>query len=130
MNINTVFPSKYLSAAEIEDKVVNVTIDRCEMEQMQDGKSVPVLYFRDKSKGMVLNKTNAGTLAMVYGDETNNWPGQPLSIFTADTSYQGKMCKGLRVRIPQRNGQPAAEPEQQPDYVPPEGAGGNDDIPF
>ena len=60
----------------------------------------PVLYFKGKEKGVVLNKTNANVLSDFYGDDTDDWFDQPIILFSVMTEFQGKSTPGLRVRIP------------------------------
>ena len=54
----------------------------------------PVAFFRDHQKGLVLNKTNATTIAAVHGDETDNWIGKELEIFPTTTEFRGKNAFG------------------------------------
>lgn len=54
MNINQVFPSKYIAAADLNGQQVAVTIERVAMEPVaQNEPPKPVLYFQGKKKGMV-----------------------------------------------------------------------------
>ncbi len=70
MKINEAFPSNYLKAADLQDREVTVTMADVKMEKLGDD-SRPVLYFRGKEKGLVLNKTNANNIASRYGDDTD-----------------------------------------------------------
>ena len=58
MRISSAFPSKYLKAADLQDKQVTVRMSHVETETIGDDDR-PVLYFQGKEKGLVLNKTNA-----------------------------------------------------------------------
>jgi hypothetical protein len=42
------------------------------------------------------NRTNFETLEEAFGD-SDDWPGQKIKIFCAQTQYQGKRCDGIRV---------------------------------
>lgn len=104
MKIGTAFPSKYLKASDIpEGEQVTVKIHRLSIEDVagsgdpEDDK--PVLYFQNKSKGLVLNKTNANTISQAYGDETDNWISNPVVLYATETTYQGRMVPCIRVRI-------------------------------
>jgi len=124
MKISSAFPSKYLKAADLPmGREVTVTIDSMQMEQLDDNQDRPVCYFRGKSKGLVLNSTNASTISVVYGDETDAWVGRPLVIFNTTTMYKGQRVACLRVRIPAEAA--AALTEEPESQTPP-----NDDIPF
>ncbi len=122
MDIRDAFPAKYLKSEDIGDRRVSVTLDRCEMEQMPGDKVEikPVLYFRGKDKGLVLNVTNSNTLEIAYGFDTDKWLGQVGVLFTVDVEFSGKRTKGIRID--------AAQPEQV--AVPEPVASGVDDLPF
>ena len=69
MRISAAFPSKYLKAADLQGKQVTVVMSHVTMETIGDDER-PVLYFKGKDKGLVLNKTNANTIADAFGDDT------------------------------------------------------------
>ena len=73
-----------------------------------------MLYFQGKEKGLVLNKTNANNIAYVYGDETDDWRGQEITLFEAMVDFQGKTVPAIRVRAPQRSVTRQAPPPQRP----------------
>ena len=54
-----------------------------------DGKQKPVLYFRGKVKGFVLNATNYDAIADAYGDETDDWSGQPVELYPTKVPFKG-----------------------------------------
>ena len=51
-------------------------------------------------KGVVLNKTNAGTISDAYGDDTDDWFDQPLILFSVMVDFQGKVAPAIRCRVP------------------------------
>lgn len=129
MLISSAFPTKYLAAADLQGKDVQVTIDRVEMAQFDDGKHKPVIYFVGKQKGVALNKTNANNIAIVHGDDTDQWRGRDVILFTAWVDYQGKSVQAIRVRgLPAplvtppaqtaAPSQPALPPEMDDDEIP------------
>lgn len=99
VNINDQFPSKYLKASDLNGQMVKVGISDVKSEEI-GGSPKMVMYFAGKQKGMVLNKTNAQILAEQFGDETDNWAGATIEIFSMKVPYEGRMVDGLRVRIP------------------------------
>jgi hypothetical protein len=113
MLISHAFPSKYVSSADLQGRTASVSISHVEMEEVGVGEHKPVLYFQGKQKGMVLNKTNASMLVTLFGDNTDNWAGQPIELFSIHTEFQGKPVEGLRVRAAQQPSQPmpATPPE-------------------
>lgn len=68
----------------------------------------PVLYFVGKTKGLVMNKTNASTIAEAYGDDTDQWVNQPLTIYPTTTDYAGKRVACIRVEVPRQAAKPPA----------------------
>lgn len=101
MNIESAFPSTYLKAADLQGRTASVTIRNVVMETVgQDQK--PIIYFNGKEKGMVLNRTNANTISMVYGQNTDDWQGGEIQLFTAMVDFQGRSVEAIRVRIPPR----------------------------
>lgn len=102
MDIGTAFPSAYLKAGDIPvDRPVTVRIDHVTTEEVgKERDRRPVLYFTGKEKGMVLNKTNANTVAKAYGNETDDWQGKPVQIVSTETEFGGEMVACLRLRIP------------------------------
>lgn len=114
MNINEAFPSKYLKADDLQGREVTVQIDHVAMEEVGKDKDVrAALYFRNKEKGIVLNKTNATNIAAAYGPNTDDWSGQPVTLFTAWVDFQGKSVQAIRVR-PASNGQSVKPPVAKP----------------
>ncbi len=105
MNVNTIFPSNYLKAADLGGAQARVTIDRVEMETLGQGAQAqerPVIYFAGKEKGLVANKTNMSAIAAVYGDETDEWHGAEIVLFETMVDFQGKTTPAIRVKIPPR----------------------------
>ena len=74
-----------------------------------------VLTFKDKQKGMICNKTNAGRIAFLYGDDTDGWIGKPIKLTSEFVEFQGKTVKGLRVKPPNTgsNSMQAPLPQQR-----------------
>lgn len=99
MQVSNLFPSTYLKASDLQGRSIDVIINRFDVEVIgQDQR--PVIYFEGKTKGLVLNKTNSGTISDSYGDETDDWIGQPITVYPSETDYQGKRVPCIRVRVP------------------------------
>lgn len=99
MKISEEFPSKYLKASDLQNRDVKVVMSHVEREKMGDDLKL-VLYFQGKEKGVVLNKTNSNTIADAYGDDTDDWQGQEIVLFSIMTDFQGKVTPGIRCRMP------------------------------
>ncbi len=102
MLISSEYPSKYLKAADLQGREVRVvmqTVERQQVGQNADD-TKPILYFKGKERGLVLNKTNANTISDAYGDDTDEWIDQPLILFPAMVAFQGKTQPAIRCRVP------------------------------
>jgi hypothetical protein len=101
MNINTVFPSKYLKASEFTGDV-SYTIKEVTIEEVgseNDKERKPIVYFNETEKGLACNKTNANTIAGIYGPETSGWIGRRITLFATEVDFQGTQTLAIRVRM-------------------------------
>ena len=106
MNINSAFPSAYLRSVDIKGSRPTATIESCELEpvgQGADQKDLPVLRFKGKDSGLVLNRTNANVIIAAFGDETAEWIGRDIEIFVTEVQYKGDVVDGLRVSVPKQD---------------------------
>lgn len=99
MRIDNAFPSTYLKASDLQGKPVSVVIDRVEIDTVGD-EPKPILYFIGKQKGLVINKTNANSIASIYGYETDDWHGKTIQLVEAMVDFQGRSVPAIRVRVP------------------------------
>lgn len=116
MKIDSAFPSKYLSAGDLGDSQPVVQIARVAVEEVgRDGDSKPILYFVGKSKGMVLNKTNAKKIGLLCGSvETDDWAGKSIRLYATETEFAGETVPCIRVKEAGKN-QPAPAPKPDAD---------------
>jgi hypothetical protein len=137
VSINDAFPSEFLRAADLRDAQVVVQISHVEMRDIGDDHK-PVVFFKGKQKGLVLNKTNANTIAALYGDDTDTWVDQWITIFPTQVDFQGRQVAACRVRnarpqaarpIPPRPVAPAPAAHQDRQQ-PARDALADDEIPF
>lgn len=98
MDINAAFPSTYLKASDLQGRDVVVNISHITMEDVGDDHK-PVIYFVGKDKGVVLNKTNASTIAGMYTGDTDNWVNKAITLFPTQTDFGGKQVACIRIRI-------------------------------
>jgi hypothetical protein len=102
VDYRALFERDYLAAWELKGKDVTVTIDKVEPREMrvEGGAKMwkPVVFFVGKRKGLVLNITNAATIAALHGDDTDGWIGRPITLFAEKTTLKNKQVEGIRVR--------------------------------
>ena len=103
MRISEAFPSKYLKAQDLNGRTVKAVITGVEVQdvagQGNENDHKPVVSFKDKSKGLVLNKTNSSILAEKLGDETSGWTGKEIELLCSQTQFQGRLVDCIRVRV-------------------------------
>lgn len=103
----------YLGSHNLEKgEEMLLTIARFEGEEMVqkvDGKkdekvAKQVLYFEEDVPKMILNITNATTIANLYGSHPDQWVGKKIQIYAASVKAFGKQQDALRIRdfIPKR----------------------------
>jgi len=129
MRISQAFPSKYIKAGDLEDRAHIVTIERVEMTDVgQEGapEIKPVVYFAGKEKGIVLNRTNADTIAFLYGDETEAWRGKQIEVYPDTTHFQGRVMPCIRMRRPMPPAQPSQPDQRLSTPLPPPNAAPGD----
>lgn len=127
MKISNAFPSKYLRAADLQDRQIRAVMKLVEMENIGDDDKKPVLYFMKGTKGLVLNKTNSKAISNAYGDDTDNWEGKEVILFPAMVDFRGDSVEAIRVKIPKPAAPPAPAPQTHDELNPPTF---DDEIPF
>ena len=85
-----------MKADDLKGRTAKYTIVDCTAEVVGEDKRL-VLAFSDTDRPLVLNKTNANSLAELYGPETGGWEGKAIKLVPSTTSYQGKMVKCIRI---------------------------------
>lgn len=117
MNIDKLYPSKYLKSSDIEEAggELILTITEVGVERMQGGDSKPVIAFEGE-KPLVLNVTNKNTIKGLYGDETDHWKGKKISLHVENVTFRGESVAGIRVK------------DEIPELV--AATGTDDDLPF
>ena len=97
------YPSKYLSAADLKGKRVSATIAKVEIEEfLNDGlkQNKPVVHFKEAIKPFVANKTNVGILAKLLDEDTDNWVNKQIGLRMELVSFRGKVTESIRVTQP------------------------------
>jgi len=104
------FPSKYLKAADLTGQQVKVKMSHVTEEVVGSDEQF-VVYFEGKDKGLVLNKTNATTIAQAFGDDTEGWCGREIVLFETPVTFEGNTMPSIRVRpLPRKPGSQKPEP--------------------
>ena len=89
MNIDQIYPSKYLKESDLRGRDATVTIRSVEITKIGEEKK-PVAFFEGKEKGLVLNKTLLNVIAKVVDSkDTDNWIGKRITLYPTETEYRG-----------------------------------------
>lgn len=129
MNFKLLFPSNYLGAHDLLGKDATLTIRHIVVEELKTERGTekkPVLYFvetqrkaaanKTEEKRMILNKTNAVTIASMYGPEVNDWVGKRITLFSVAVDAFGKTVEALRVRPNPPKSEPVpSQPQPEPE---------------
>jgi hypothetical protein len=114
MDVNKLFPSKYLKGAELTGPVT-VTIASLRKERTYkpgEGQTdILVLYCEKATRGVVLSRPLAFGIAEALGEpDTDKWPGKAITLYPQPMTVAGRDLIAIRAR--------AAKPQ-------PEAAGSN-----
>lgn len=131
MRLSDMFPSKWLKAADLTDvqgkthtptvKIRSISKERVGAPPNDEDKFV--IWFVGKDKGLILNKTKGEDIGRIYGDDTDNWVGKHIQMYTSRIKAFGSLHDVIRFRSP---GTVSAapdpvvegEPDEDPDDFP------------
>jgi hypothetical protein len=97
MLIDQLYPSRFLRCTDLGGKPMRVTIAGITREDV-GGEQKVVLAFADGAKSLILNKTNARSIAKILGNETRGWNGHDIMLVPAQVDFKGDVVDGVRVR--------------------------------
>ena len=89
MNVNTLFPRKWLYPEDLCGRAVTVTIQAATLEEVRNPATNKteqklIIGFQGKTKRLIANKTQAFAIASAAGSpETNDWPGKQITLSAA-----------------------------------------------
>lgn len=93
------FPSEFIKASELSQKVTPVTIVEAVEERVGPQKELKlVLVLRGVTPSkLILNRTNMDALEDLFGSNLTTWKGQKIVLAVMKVSYQGKTVPGVRI---------------------------------
>lgn len=118
-HVDLLFPSNYLKCADLRGEPRTVRIididPRHELKSQRGSDFKPAVTLewpdgRKIEKLWVLNRTNANTIAAMYGNEAADWLGRLVTLIPARVPVGGKTSDAIRVKegIPKEPAQEAA----------------------
>lgn len=94
--------SDWLRAFDLQGKDVTVTVEKVVAGEVtgEKGKKSkkPVVFFVGKKKPLAMNSTNCKTVARMYGNNTEQWIGKSITLYTATTQKDGEEMPCIRIR--------------------------------
>lgn len=112
MDYRLLYPNDYIGSHNLQGRDVTKTIKAVEVEGLrtQGGKveRKPVVIFADSDKKLVLCKTNARTIAAMYGNEVERWKGKRITMYPTTTKFGPATVDCIRIRP--KNGGPGEPP--------------------
>ena len=124
------FPSDYLSAIDLKGRDMTLTIATISKQDvvMRGGKKQkkPVMTFKETPKKVVVNSTNADSIAFMHGKKAEGWVGKQITFFPTTTQFGREVVDCIRVRENGRapldsapvNDPPPADPTPEPTRIP------------
>lgn len=118
MKLNEAYPSKYLTAEDLDGRDITVTIEDVTLENMGQGQKKEnklMITMVGKKKAFICNKTNANTIAKILGsDDTDDWIGKKIIIGPREVEFQGEMVMSIRVSLKKPTSTQATKPPPEP----------------
>ncbi|HOC17139.1 MAG TPA: hypothetical protein PKK95_02670 [Vicinamibacterales bacterium] len=111
-DFRTMYDLNWIYAFDLKGHDVTVTIARVEAKKIKNAEQKeqkkPVVYFREShdQRGLVLCKTNAKTIAGLYGNNTDQWIGKKITLYPTMVSAFGAECEAIRIRPRVPSGKP------------------------
>ena len=103
MKLSEMFPSNFLKAQDVTDaggemdlKIFNVEMKEFDTDEGGKEKKAVLIFANDKR--MVLNKTNAGLIAQMFGDDTDQWLNQNVTLVVQDVPFGNKTVPAIRIK--------------------------------
>ena len=109
-HIDTLFDDPYIKAGHLGGEVVTATIAKVEKAVIENGTGEasvkPLIYFEGvqfrrengNPRPMVCNKTNARTIAALYGEDVSAWIGKKVMLYAVEVEAFGETKPAIRVK--------------------------------
>ncbi len=104
MELDELYPSKYLRGSDLQGHFVNVKIERVALERFYDQQSRSeieklVVYLVGKKKALIAGKSLAYEIAgACKSNNTDTWPDQEFVLFTERKLIFGRELDVLRAK--------------------------------
>lgn len=97
------FDRDYLGVWDLNGREVTVTISDVKAGEIggQQGRKKekkPIVSFEKTAKMLLCNKTNAKTIAGMYGNDVRQWIGKRVTLFGTTTTFGRETVECIRIR--------------------------------
>ncbi len=101
MDYRAMFKGDHIQAAEFAGKTPTLTVKGVSLVRMEDEKKGErergVVHFRETDRGWVINRTNAESMAAMFGPETDAWIGKRVKLQAVEVQFGKQRVPGIRV---------------------------------
>jgi hypothetical protein len=103
-DFRSMYDSNYLYAFDLKGRDVTVTIKEVKAVKVTNAQKKeqkkPLVTFKESkdARGLVLCKTNGKSIAAMYGNDTDAWPGKRITLFAAMVDAFGATVEAIRIR--------------------------------
>ena len=101
MDYRKMVKSQWFTAAELDGQEMLLTITKVTVETVknQSGEEqCPTIHFAEHDKPLVLNKTNAKSIAAKHGTDADQWSGKQITLKESVTSFGGEEVPCVRIK--------------------------------
>jgi hypothetical protein len=119
------FDNKWVKSWDLGGRDITVTIVRVEAGVLENKRAnkkdkAPIVWFKGGKKPLGLNRTNAKTIAAMYGNDTKDWIGKSVTLYPTQTQFGNDTVDCIRIRpqAPRGKAQDMPNPEPPADGAP------------
>lgn len=101
--IDEIFPLRWLKASLLNE-AITLTISSVRIEY-RDNLPRPVLSFAETQARLLVNHTNAESIAKMYGRRLQDWTSKRITLYKVIVPYGNDLVPAIRVREPESEDQ-------------------------
>ena len=99
LDMRKAFPSGFLKVADLDGQELTLTITSVKMVDLPNSdETKPVVYFKERTEGLVLNRTNNKTIQKLLGWDGAKWVGCSITLFETDVPFKGDTVAAIRIK--------------------------------
>lgn len=99
MKVGKYVTQKFLSARSDKDVDGKIFIIDGVFPEIINGVEKLCLRLKGLEKPLVLNQTNISTLSMAFGDDTDHWMNQKISLVIVTVMFNGSPTEGIQIKV-------------------------------